>query len=109
MSNSIFKATAEKVTHDDKNLKIKWKDGKECELDLLTLRKSCPCVECRGGHDNDSTRTTDGITEISLVSSKNVGRYALELAWSDGHDQGIFTWDELRRSCDSGKPYGDVS
>jgi len=106
MSNSIMKATPEKVSNDDKNLIIKWKDGKECALDLVTLRKSCPCVECRGGHDPDSIPTTDGISDITLTMFKNVGRYAISITWSDSHDQGIYTWDELRRSCDEGKPYG---
>ncbi|MDH5657305.1 MAG: DUF971 domain-containing protein [Spirochaetia bacterium] len=108
MNNSLLKATAQKVSYDDKNLKILWKDGTECDLDLLTLRKYCPCVECRGGHDNDSIRTTEGITQIGVQMTKNVGRYALQIIWSDNHDEGMYTWDGLRKSCDEGKPYGYV-
>jgi DUF971 family protein len=25
-----------------------------------------------------------------------VGRYAMQIAWSDGHSTGIYTWERLR-------------
>jgi DUF971 family protein len=28
-----------------------------------------------------------------------VGNYAMQLAWSDGHDTGIYSWDALRALC----------
>ena len=89
------------ITHEEKKLKIVWKDGKVCEYDLLFLRKQCPCAVCRGGHGANVTRTTEGIREIALQSWKKVGRYALQFVWSDNHDSGIYTLDWLRESCDA--------
>jgi len=95
----------EKIEFNEKELSIAWKDGKSCTYDLLNLRKQCPCVHCRGGHDSDSVRTTDNITEAKLAMVKKVGRYALQFRWSDGHDEGIFRLEELRAACDENRAY----
>ncbi len=96
----------DQISYTETELAIQWKDGKECRFNLLMLRKRCPCAQCRGGHGvDDSHRTTGGIQDIRLVSWKKVGRYAVQLNWSDGHDLGIFTYDELRASCDDGRDY----
>jgi len=95
------------IKNDEKNLYIKWKDGKECAYELLMLRKYCPCAECRGGHDANSVRTTDDITEIAVADTKKIGRYALSIVWSDQHEHGIYTFEDLRTACESGKPYGE--
>ncbi len=93
------------IEYDQADLRITWKDGHTCSYELLNLRKNCPCAQCRGGHDAGAVRTTGGITDIRLVSWKKVGRYALGITWSDGHDTGIFTYDVLRQCCDDGVPY----
>ena len=93
------------ISNDETHLKIKWKDEKESSYDLLTLRKQCPCAHCRGGHDANSIRVTDGISEIRLVSWKKVGRYAIQITWSDNHDSGIFTYDALREASDEEREY----
>ncbi|MCE9596443.1 MAG: DUF971 domain-containing protein [Spirochaetia bacterium] len=95
----------EKIEHDQTHLKIKWKDGKECSYELLNLRRSCPCANCRGGHEIVSKRTTDHIKTISLAAWKKVGRYALQITWSDNHDLGIYTYDALRAACNDGTQY----
>jgi len=87
------------ITFDDTDLKITWKDGKVCSYNLLSLRKDCPCAECAGGHDTNSVRTTGNITEIKLLRFQKVGRYAIQLFWSDGHSFGYYTYDFLRERC----------
>ena len=93
------------IRNSETELIIEWKDGKECTYNLLMLRKKCPCAICRGGHGVTTVRTTDHITNIRLAAWKRVGRYALGITWSDGHDAGIFTYDELRGSCNEGRDY----
>jgi DUF971 family protein len=97
----------ETITHDHENLHIKWKDGKECSYNLLMLRKYCPCAECRGGHDVDSVRTTDSIERIEFVSYRKIGRYAIQIVWSDRHDLGMYAFEDLRKACDLNHPYGE--
>lgn len=95
----------EAISQEHGELVIQWKDGRVCRYGLLSLRKQCPCANCRGGHSVDSVRTTDHITEIALVSWKKVGRYALSFTWSDHHDTGIYTYDRLRAACESNGDY----
>lgn len=90
------------IRFDDSNLYIEWKDGKQCTYDLLTLRRNCPCAQCRGGHGVVANRTTGSIQDIRLISWKKVGRYAITITWSDSHDLGIYSYDGLRMACDSG-------
>ena len=90
-----------KLEHDDTHMRITWNDGKVCSYDLLELRKDCPCANCRGGHGTHTTRTTDNIQTIRLLGWKTVGRYALQFTWSDGHDLGMYTMDNLRERCEN--------
>ena len=85
-----------KIQFDEKNLMILWSDAQETRHPLLALRKNCPCALCRGGHELQSKRTTDSITEIKLNRWEQVGRYAIRMFWSDNHDDGIYTFDSLR-------------
>lgn len=88
------------IEFDSNHLTIHWKDGRECSYDLLKLRKSCPCAVCRGGHGNVENRITGDIKEIQMSSYKKVGRYALKIVWSDHHDTGMYTYDDLREICE---------
>ncbi len=91
----------DEIKADDTYLYIKWKDGKECKHELLVLRKLCPCATCRGGH-GPVNRITGDIKEITLVSWEKVGRYGIQLTWSDYHNDGIYTYNILRDACEKG-------
>lgn len=106
MPNTIAKPAGITLNKTDGYLEIKWDDGKTCQYPLSGLREACPCVECRGGHQNmgrqfDPTnilvlkpRRSYGIKSVDLV-----GNYALMPTWDDGHHTGIYTWEYLRRLC----------
>ena len=34
--------------------------------------------------------------DLKLVGMENVGTYALQLSWNDGHSSGLFSWETLR-------------
>lgn len=102
----MLKRIPQEITNDDENMHIKWKDGKECEYNLLMLRKNCPCATCRGGHGPVNRQTGD-IKEIKLLSWEKVGRYAIQITWSDFHKDGMYTYEILRDSCDKGIDYPD--
>src|SRR5437016_9847222 len=69
---------------------IKWSDGDECHYPLNNLREACPCVECRGGHENMG-RQSDPKDILSLTPARAyaiesielVGNYALQPFWTD--------------------------
>jgi DUF971 family protein len=101
----MLETIPDQISFDEKNLYIRWKDGRESSYELLHLRRMCPCAQCRGGHETTARRTTDHIQEIQMRSFRKVGRYAISILWSDGHDLGIYTYDSLRQSSDRGIPY----
>lgn len=93
-------------------LTITWKDGHVSVYPLNVLREACPCVECRGGHENmgkkpDMEQLLGGGLLIPLARAKSylidtilpVGNYAIQPQWTDGHNTGIYTWIFLRDIC----------
>ncbi len=86
----------QEIQADSENLTITWKDGFTSNFNLLDLRKKCPCAVCCGGHGGKIGAATGHITSIQLISWRKVGRYALNFTWSDNHDTGIYSYDNLR-------------
>ncbi len=89
-------------------LEITWMDDLVCHYPLPQLREACPCAECRGGHENMGrahdpkdllTLTLTPARSYRVEALQQVGNYAIQPIWDDGHDSGIYTWDYLRRLC----------
>lgn len=87
---------------------IPWDDGHESRYPLVGLREACPCVECRGGHENmGPPPDPDALLSLPLSPAKNytvtrlgtAGNYALQPEWGDGHNSGFYTWSYLRALC----------
>lgn len=86
-------------------LQIRWQDGHESVYPFAGLRAVCPCAECKGGHENMGGPPDPRVVrdtprgEINLREVEQVGSYALQFSWSDGHAMGIYTWEMLREAC----------
>lgn len=83
-------------------LRILWQDAHESIYETPTLRRYCPCAICHGemgrpGLVKENTRFSR--EESTLVSLHEVGRYALQPIWADGHDSGFYTFTLLRSLC----------
>jgi DUF971 family protein len=110
MSPTVSTEPAEiTVSRERREMRIRWRDGHESEYPLDLLRKECPCALC---NDQRSKRATPGglglavlsgpvirAGEIQATEVKPIGRYAINFAWSDGHDSGIYSYDFLRTLC----------
>jgi DUF971 family protein len=82
-------------------LAIKWDDGSETYIPLDLLRRSCPCAGCKGEGDIMGNVYKNAPKPLSpqafqLVRINNVGGYAIQPQWADGHGTGIFSFDYLR-------------
>jgi DUF971 family protein len=83
-------------------LAIKWDDGGESFVPLEKLRRHCPCAGCKGEVDvmgnvyKGPGRRLDA-RAFQLVRIANVGSYAIQPVWADGHATGIFSFAYLRR------------
>lgn len=90
------------VQHIGNELAIKWGDGAEHFIPLEKLRRACPCAGCKGEVDimgNLYKNPEVTLTEKSfqLAGFVNVGGYAIQPVWGDGHNTGIYSFDYLRR------------
>ena len=91
-----------RLNRKEQTLHIHWADGTISKLDARTLRRSCPCATCRQqrADANPLQVISTSAEPVRLNGANLVGNYALRLAWSDGHDTGIYDFRYLR-SLDS--------
>ena len=80
-------------------LRIVWDDGHESEYRNDVLRARCPCAACRQRPTHTLPLVNERRDELYPVQIGVVGRYALSLQWSDGHDAGIYSYQTLRALC----------
>ena len=82
-------------------LAVAWNDGTETFLKLERLRRSCPCAACGGEPDvlGNVERPVVTYTPASfeLRGIENVGGYALQPTWRDGHSSGLYTFPFLQK------------
>lgn len=82
---------------------IEWADGHHSAYSYQYLRDQCPCATCL---DSDPAPPADagplpmfGVGQLKPDKAELVGRYAMQIFWSDGHSSGIYTFDYLRELC----------
>ena len=60
------------------------------------LRLQCPCAHCVDEMTGRRVLQESSIPQdVHPVAVVPVGRYAIQLRWSDGHSTGIYTWEKL--------------
>lgn len=75
-------------------LEIAFEDGKSFKLPCEFLRVYSPSAEVRGHGPGQETLQT-GKKNVEITAVEPVGNYAIQLAFSDGHNTGIYSWDLL--------------
>ncbi len=83
-------------------LALKWEDGGESFISLERLRRSCPCAGCKGemdvlGHVYKNPDRPLSPDAFRMVRMSQVGGYAIQPVWADGHATGIYAFDYLKR------------
>jgi DUF971 family protein len=90
---------------------ITWADGHASHFDFPYLRDHCPCATC-----NDEREKKECIAGVSTAlatssalpvfkpkasasAATQVGNYAIQISFSDGHSTGIYSYDHLRSIC----------
>jgi DUF971 family protein len=88
---------------------IDWTDGHSSHFDFVYLRENCPCATC-----NDERTKKQSTAAMNLPSSPllpmykpkpraqaatQVGNYAIQITFNDGHFTGIFSYEYLRNIC----------
>jgi len=80
-----------------RTLALTWADGHESRIDVRELRLACGCAHCvdewSGEGRLDPASVPEGVHPLRI---EPVGRYAVQIAWSDGHSSGIYPFRRLR-------------
>jgi len=88
----------ESVNIEDDSIVIEWKGQMETRVSSRELRLACPCAECvdewTGAKLLEDTKVPQDVRALHV---KNVGRYAIQISWSDGHGFGIYTFKSLHK------------
>ena len=83
-------------------IEIAWSDGTTATYTPRLLRDACPCATCR--EKRAAPPPTVGLTvlrpeelvPLAVTGMRPVGQYAYSIAFTDGHDTGIYTLEYLR-------------
>jgi DUF971 family protein len=90
-------------------VEITWSDGHTSRYDFPYLRDHCPCALCneeRAKKERLGGSTTSGgdvlpifKPRVKAKAATAVGSYAIQIAFTDGHATGIFSFEHLREIC----------
>ena len=94
--------TANDVQLEGEGVRIEWTDGRKCLYPYRYLRLQCACAQCveemTGRHILNVQSVPDDIIAIDWIQ---VGRYALQFLFTDGHQTGIYPFEMLLRLADN--------
>ncbi len=86
-----------RVAPDRATLTVSFDDGASFPLPAPLLRAMTPSAQDRG-HGGPEFEPVPGVGAGAVLERlEPVGRYAVRLAFSDGHASGLYTWARLHR------------
>jgi DUF971 family protein len=77
-------------------LLLTWSDGVVQEYAPDHLRAHCPCAHCAPTLPAEPPKPREIHAGVRITDLEEVGRYALRLRFSDGHDLGLYSHARLR-------------
>ena len=93
----------------DKGLTVEWQNGGRSFFPVAYLRAKSPSADARTLREKLASNpltvlpSSRSIGPLVALNAELVGRYAVRIRFSDGHDTGIFSWRYLRE-IDPGIP-----
>jgi ATP-binding protein involved in chromosome partitioning len=89
--------------HDARTLAIDWADGGASRIDVRALRLACGCASCVDEWSGRPLLDPAAVpSDVAPREIQPVGRYAIQIRWSDGHEAGIYPFERLRGLADEG-------
>lgn len=103
MSQTRIQIPIEIGRANDYDVKITWQDGHESVYPARELRLACPCAGCVDEVTGQMRVIASSIPQnVRPLKIDLIGRYAISIRWSDGHNTGIYAFDRLRKMCPCG-------
>jgi ATP-binding protein involved in chromosome partitioning len=92
-----------------RTLGIGWADGAESVLDVRELRLACGCAQCVDEWTGEGRLDERAVpADVHPLKISGVGRYAIQIEWSDGHASGIYPFRRLRELGDARRARADA-
>lgn len=80
-----------------RTLAITWTDGHRSVYDVRMLRLACACARCVDEWSGEGRLDEGSVPQdVRPLAVRPVGRYAIQIDWSDGHTTGIYPFARLR-------------
>jgi DUF971 family protein len=80
----------------DTELFLAFSNEEEYAVPYLELRYHCPCAGCVDEHTGQRTIKKESISpKIKPTGVQLIGRYAVQINWSDRHATGMYHYDRL--------------
>ena len=94
---------------NEHDVKIAWQDGHVSVYPARELRLRCPCAGCVDEMTGALRIVATSVPQdVHPLKIDLVGRYAINIQWSDGHNTGIYAFDRLRKLCPCCQTSGQV-
>ena len=88
---------------------IAWADGHSSHYEFAYLRENCPCATCNDERAKKEAFARGNPAPSAVLpmykpkpraqAATQVGNYAIQISFSDGHSTGIYSYDYLRTLC----------
>lgn len=85
-----------RIRRASRTLEVDFDDGTRAVLPAEYLRVESPSAEVQG-HGPNERKTVPGKAEVNIAAIDPIGRYAVRIRFTDGHDTGIYSWAYLHR------------
>ena len=86
------------IDYSPQQLQLAWQHGNRKNISAYALRLACPCALCVDEMTGEKRLHPNDVSpDITISTINRVGRYGLKIAFSDGHDTGIFTFKVLQQ------------
>jgi DUF971 family protein len=88
-----------KVRQVERRLDVAFDNGDRFEIPAGLLRVMTPSAEARGHGPAmaDPKPIAEDKSGVAIAAVTPIGRYAIRVAFDDGHDTGLYTWATLHR------------
>lgn len=87
-----------RIQRQPEGLRFEWPDGFSATLPSRRLRAACPCAHCVSEMTGERLYGWEQTpADVRWKDVRMIGNYALGIAFSDGHELGIYTFRLLRR------------
>ena len=77
-------------------LVLRWSNDTITQHPVRAIRLAGPCAECVDEWTNQPRLDPDSVpADVQPLRIEPVGLYGVQIAWSDGHGTGIYTFETL--------------